>query len=262
MSTTAPEQPIRTGPQTLAGEVAIITGASSGIGAATARELARRGAHVVLAARRAEHLAQQVQAITEAGGKAMAIPTDLADTTQIARLAEQVEAVFGRVDILVNNAGIDLPEAAQLAQAPPEAIIQMIHVNFLAAALLTRAVLPGMLARRHGAIISVASVAGILAVDPLYSGTKFGLRGFMLGLRRQIAGKGVSISVVSPGYIRTPLTRDRHIPMPGPELVARTIADLVTHPRREVIVPRFYRVAIWIDRLLPWLVDIALRPHT
>jgi NAD(P)-dependent dehydrogenase (short-subunit alcohol dehydrogenase family) len=249
----------------LAGEVAIVTGASSGIGAATARELARRGASVVLAARRPDELDAQGRAIKEAGGEAVAIPTDVADEAQLRRLVEQTIERFGRVDILVNNAGFGSGEP--LAETAPEVIRQMVNVNLLSAMLLSRAVLPGMLARRHGVIISVASVAGHIAVAPLYSGTKFGLRGFMLSLRRELLGSGVSVSLVSPGFIRTPMNPTRKGPRPGPELIARTIARLVTHPRREVVTPRFYYVpffyhlAIWIERLCPWLVDFATRPR-
>ncbi|HEY7356993.1 MAG TPA: SDR family oxidoreductase, partial [Ktedonobacterales bacterium] len=170
--------------QPLAGEIAIVTGASSGIGAATARELARQGASVVLAARRADELDVQARAIKTAGGEAVAIPTDVADPAQLTRLVEQTIERFGRVDILVNNAGFGSGEP--LAATTPELITQMVNVNLLSAMLLSRAVLPGMLARRHGAIISVVSVAGHIAIAPLYSGTKFGLRGFMLSLRREL----------------------------------------------------------------------------
>ncbi len=250
--------------QPLAGEIAIVTGASSGIGAATARELAARGAVVVLAARRADELEAQAQAIKAAGGAALAIPTDVADEAQVTRLVEQVIEQFGRVDILVNNAGFG--SGKPLAETAPEAIRHMVNVNLLSAMLLARAVLPGMLARRHGAIISVASVAGHLAVAPLYSGTKFGLRGFMLSLRRELRGSGVSVSVVSPGFIRTAMNNNREH-LPGPEIIARTIARLAQHPRREAIRPRFfyipffYHIAIWIERLFPWVVDLGVRPN-
>lgn len=248
----------------LAGEIAIVTGASSGIGAATARELARQGARVVLAARRADDLDAQAQAIKAAGGAAIAMPTDVADEAQLTRLVAQVIEQFGRVDILVNNAGFGWGEP--LAETAPEVIRQMVSVNLLSAMLLSRAVLPGMLERRHGAIISVASVAGHIAIAPLYSGTKFGLRGFMLSLRRELLGSGVSVSVVSPGFIRTSMNANR-ANLPGPEVIARTIARLVKHPRREVVRPRFfylplfYHLAIGIERLFPWLVDLATRPR-
>lgn len=250
--------------QPLAGEIAIVTGASSGIGAATARELARQGACVVLAARRANDLDAQAQAIKAAGGTAVAISTDVADEAQLTRLVAQVIEQFGRVDILVNNAGFGWGEP--LAETAPEVIRRMVNVSLLSAMLLSRAVLPGMLERRHGAIISVASVAGHIAIAPLYSGTKFGLRGFMLSLRRELLGSGVSVSVVSPGFIRTAMNANR-ASLPGPEVIARTIARLVRHPRREVVRPRFfyvplfYHIAIGIERLFPWIVDFATRPR-
>jgi short-subunit dehydrogenase len=127
-------------------------------------------------------------------------------------------------------------------------------------------VLPGMLARRQGTIISVASMAGHLAISPLYSGTKFGLRGFMLSLRRELLGSGVSVSVISPGFIHAN-PDDGRDGLPGPEIIARAIADLAQHPRREVIRPRFfhipffYHIASWIEHLFPWAVDLATRPR-
>jgi short-subunit dehydrogenase len=123
---------------------------------------------------------------------------------------------------------------------------------------LTNAVLPVMLEQRHGAIISVASVAGHVALNPLYSGTKFGVRGFSLSLRRQLAHSGISVSLVSPGYINTGMNRGSRLPMPGPDLVARIIVKLVVNPRREVIVPGYYRPLAAIANTFPWLVDLAM----
>lgn len=249
----------------LAGEVAIITGASSGIGAATACELARQGARVVLAARREDELNAQVLEIKRMGGEALAVPTDVAISEQLSQLVERAIQSFGRVDILVNNAGI----GQSFADASPEDIKKVVDVNLLSAMLLARAVLPGMRERRHGSIISVASVAGWIATDALYSGTKFGLRGFSRGLRRELLGSGVSVSLVSPGFIRTNMTAQRSTKLPGPEVIARTIARLVRHPRREVIVPRFlrfvpfgYHMAASLEGLAPWLLDLALRPRS
>jgi short-subunit dehydrogenase len=251
---------LRTTAQTrreLAGEVAIVTGASSGIGAATARELGRRGATVVLAARRIEALEAQARAVRAAGGEALAIRTDVADASQVALLADRATTTFGRVDVLVNNAGAGW--SRPLATSPAGDVIALLEVNLLGAMLLTRAVLPGMLERRHGAIVSVGSLSGRVAMEPLYSATKYGLRGFSLALRRQLAGSGVSASLVSPGNVRTAMTTHVGGRLPEPELVATTIADLVTRPQREVVIPgRHYAIAL-LEQVLPSLADRAYR---
>ncbi|HEX3269638.1 MAG TPA: SDR family NAD(P)-dependent oxidoreductase [Ktedonobacterales bacterium] len=241
----------------LAGRVALITGASGGIGSATARELARQGASVILAARRGDVLDALASELGASGVEALAVPTDLTDATQIEPLVERALERFGRIDILVNNAGIGTPRS--LAKTAPDAIRRELEINLVGAVLLTHAVLPGMLERKSGAIISIASVAGHVAVEPLYSATKFGIRGFSLALRRQLRGSGVTVSVVSPGYISTPMTRGNKLPMPGPEVVAKRIAKLARKPKREVIVPGIYRIALWFERYLPWLVDLGVR---
>ena len=242
---------------TLTGHVAIVTGASSGIGAATARELARRGATVVLAARRVGLLDAQVKSITGAGGKAIAIPADMADASDVTMLAERTLASFGRIDVLVNNAGAFWSKP--LASSPPDRVTGLVQVNLLGAMLLTRAVLPSMIRRHHGAIISVGSLSGRVAMEPLYSATKYGLRGFSLALRRQLAGTGVSVSLVSPGNINTEMTRHVAARLPEPSLVAMAIADLIRHPRREVIVPRRHYAIAWLEQALPTLADLVHR---
>jgi short-subunit dehydrogenase len=244
--------------KSLVGAVALVTGASAGIGAATGRELARRGARLALAARRAEELEVVAASIRDAGGEAHTFPVDMAVPEHIERLAAAVTDTFGRVDVLVNNAGIG---AGPLTASSGDEIARIVEVNLLGPMLLTRALLPGMLERRHGRVISVASVAGHIATDPLYSGTKFGLRGFSLALNRKLRGTGVTASLVSPGFIRTSMTAARRTPMPGPEVIAHAIALLALHPRREVIVPRMYRAAVWAERYLPWLADRALSGH-
>lgn len=238
----------------LADEVAIVTGASSGIGAATAHELAMRGAKVVLAARRANRLDAHVRAIREAGGEALAIPTDVADATDVALLVDHTIASLGRVDVLVNNAGTSWVKP--MAASEPNAIVGLVEVNLLGAMLLTGGVLPGMLAREHGAIVFVGSLSGRVAMEPVYSATKYGVRGFALSLRRQLAGSGVSVSLVSPGKIDTAMTEHASGRMPGPELVARTIADLVARPRREVVIPRRHYAIAWLEQALPGFTDV------
>jgi NAD(P)-dependent dehydrogenase (short-subunit alcohol dehydrogenase family) len=172
-------------------------------------------------------------------------------------LAERTLAAFGRVDVLVNNAGAFW--STSLASSSPDQIARLAQVNLIGAMLLTRAVLPGMLERRHGAIISVGSLSGRVAMEPLYSATKYGLRGFSLALRRQLTGTGISVSLVSPGNINTEMTRHIAARLPEPSLVATAIADLVRHPRREVIVPgRHYAIA-WLEQALPTLADLVHR---
>lgn len=240
-------------PQTLIEKVAIVTGASSGIGAATAHELAKRGARVVLAARRADELDKQVYSITRARGLAIGFPTDITDFLQVKQLVERTREVFGRIDILVNNAGASW--AKPVSETSAEEIIRLLHVNLLGAMLLTSEVLPEMLQQRQGAIVSVSSVAGCVATEPLYSAAKFGVRGFSLALRRQLVGSGISVSLVMPGNIHTRMTSIIRERLPEPELVASTIANLVTHPRREVIVPFKYQAVFRLDQLLPGVAD-------
>jgi short-subunit dehydrogenase len=239
--------------QSLQDKVAIVTGASSGIGAATAHELARRGARVVLAARRREELQEQVRTITKAGGMAIGIPTDITDVVQATRLVERAQQVFGPVNVLVNNAGANWVKS--FAQTCAHEISPLLQVNLLGTMLLTNMLLPEMLKQSSATIISVGSVASRVPLEPLYSATKFGVRGFSLALRRQLAGSNVSVSLVTPGNIRTRMTSAMAEYMPGPELVAITIANLVSHPRREVIIPSKYHAVIWLDQFFPAVAD-------
>jgi NAD(P)-dependent dehydrogenase (short-subunit alcohol dehydrogenase family) len=239
----------------IAGQVVIVTGASSGIGAATAVLLAGRGAHVILAARREPELREVADRC--AGEAALIAPTDMTRPEEIRRLVEKTLQTYGRIDVVVNNAGIG--GGGRFDQASEDLIETNLQVNLYAPMLLTRLALPGMLGRGRGTIISVASVAGHVGTEPIYSATKFGLRGFSLALRRQLRGTGVTSSVVSPGFIRTPMNSGRRGRLPGPEIVARAIARLIERPRREVVVPGYYRGAIWAEALVPWLLDRVLR---
>ena len=255
MSMTA-QAPIETR-QKSTGLVAIVTGASSGIGAATARELARLGARVVLAARRPAELEAEAGSIRDQGGEAIAIPVDISNAAQVQRLVERTYDTFGKVDVLVNNAGIGWTKL--LVNSSAEEIIDLVNINLTGAILMTRAVLPGMLERNQGAIINVSSVCGRVAVEPLYSATKYGIRGFSLSLRRQLSGSNVSVSLVSPGNIRTEMTADIKEPMDEPEIVATAIAKLISHPRREVVVPIKHYATVLLEQELPGLADFAYR---
>jgi short-subunit dehydrogenase len=175
----------------------------------------------------------------------------------VALLVKHAVEMFGRVDILVNNAGVGWTKP--VVASSHDEIADLVEVNLLGAMQLTRAVLPSMLQRRHGAIISVGSLSGRVAMEPLYSASKYGLRGFSLALRRQLAGSGISVSLVSPGNIRTEMTRGVQARLPEPDVVASAIADLALRPRREVVVPSRHYAIAWLEQLLPGLADRAHR---
>jgi short-subunit dehydrogenase len=241
--------------------VALITGASRGIGAATARELGRRGYTLALAARSSDALARLTGELARAGCPALPIPTDLCQPDQVRRLAQRAVEHFGQIDVLINNAGIG--GGGVVAKVTDAMVDAQLATNLLAPITLTRLLLPDMLARRRGAIIFVASVVGHIGLPTaaLYGGTKFGLRGFAIGLRREVAARGVNVAIVSPGFIDTNMTKTRRfVPKAPPERVACVIADQIERPRREVVVPGYYRLFIWLDRAAPWLLDLALRP--
>ncbi|AWN23685.1 short-chain dehydrogenase [Deinococcus irradiatisoli] len=246
MSSPLPQAPATTRP------VALLTGASSGIGAAAARELARRGYALVLAARRVEALGALAAELDPSGRHIAAVQADVTRAGDRAHLIAQALERFGRIDALINNAGVSIASGPWWDDPDP---LRVLATNLDAPIELTRLVLPAMRARRSGAVVNVASVAGMVAFQGMYSASKFGLRGFSLALRRELLGSGVQVSLVSPGFVRTELTARASLPMPGPEIVARAIADVLERPRREVVVPGWYRWPALLDQLAPGLLD-------
>lgn len=187
--------------------VAIITGASSGIGQATAKELAGKGIRVMLAARREERLIELKNEIEAAGGQAEYLVTDVTSMTEMNMLAEQTIEHFGQIDILVNNAG--LMPLSLLNKLKTDEWDKMIDVNIKGVLYGIAAVLPHMEKREEGHIINIASVAGhmVFPGSAVYSGTKFAVRAITEGLRGEInPNHNIRATIVSPGTVATELT--------------------------------------------------------
>jgi short-subunit dehydrogenase len=185
----------------LRGKNAIITGASRGLGVYIAKTLAEHGVNVVLAARSVDKL-ENTRAICEAMGvKAIAVPADVASLDDLCRLVATAERELGSVDILVNNAGIEI--VSTFAELSLEQIDEVTRTNYSSALWLTKLVLPSMLARRDGAIVNVASMAGKSPVpfNTIYCGSKAGMINFANALNAELEGTGVHAGSVCPGFV-------------------------------------------------------------
>ncbi|MCU7725905.1 SDR family NAD(P)-dependent oxidoreductase [Actinoplanes sp. KI2] len=226
--------------------VVIVTGASSGIGRATALRLGRAGTTVVLAARRADHL----EAVAAEIGSAVVVPTDVRDPAAIEALVARAREVDGRIDGLVNNAGIG---GKTTVLADDDMVTQMVDINLVAPIRLMRAVVPIMREQGSGSIVNIGSVAGEIGIAGTYSATKFALRGMTDSVRRELAGTGVGVTLIEPGFINTDLTRRTNLP--GPETVAAAVESALRRPRRRIVVPWKYRAAMVAAGALPALVD-------
>jgi short-subunit dehydrogenase len=187
----------------LRGRVVVVTGASAGIGEATAVAFAKRGARVVLAARRLDRLEDLAARIERAGGHALATMVDVTDHEQLERLPAIVKEAYGPADVLVNNAGI--PGGGRFADLTLEQIEAIVRINLLAVIEGTRAFLPGMRARGRGHIVNVASLAARFAAPgaAVYAATKHGVVAFSESLHYEVEPDGVLITSVNPGFVAT-----------------------------------------------------------
>lgn len=233
----------------LDGTVALITGASSGIGAATARALSAQGAAVALVARRKERLEQLAQDITGHGGRALVLETDVTEKDQSRSAVERTVAELGRLDTLVNNAGVSF--LGSIEQAPLDQWDQMVRLNVLGVLYTAHAALPHLLKaaadspRRVADLVNVSSVAGRVASAGMgvYDVTKFGVVAFSESLRQEVTKRHVRVSVIEPGVVATEMSeqvREEDQRFVGVEpLAAEDIADAiqytVTRPRRMAV---------------------------
>jgi len=230
----------------LKGKVAIVTGASSGIGEATAEALAAEGAAVAVAARREERLRGLASRIEERGGRALVVATDVTDRAAVEALVERTRDELGEVDVLVNNAGI-MP-LSFVKNLHVDEWERMVDVNVKGVLYGTAAVLPGMMERRSGHIVNVSSVAGrrMFPAGSVYCATKFAVTAFSEGLRMELSPEyGIRVTSIEPGAVATELadriTDDdveemfapfREMEMLESEDIAESIVYAVTAPPR------------------------------
>ena len=192
----------------------MITGASSGIGRGLAVELARRGAKVGLVARRADVLQEVISEIESAGSKALALPADVQEATSMAAAAEKLRGEFGPIDIMIANAGIGPTRDA--AEINAEEIAGVINVNVIGASNSVAAVIPAMVARGSGHLVVISSLAAYrgLPKSAAYCASKAAVSAFFESLRLDLVPRGIDVTIIHPGFIKTPLTTGRDARMP------------------------------------------------
>jgi short-subunit dehydrogenase len=237
-------------------KVAIVTGASSGIGLATVRLLSLSGARVVLAARSQESLT----VLTKEISNSIAVPTDVTDPAAVKNLVGRTLEIFGRIDILINNAGVLLYKP--MAQSTLEEIRQVMEVNFFGAAACAMEVLPIMKKQKSGVIVNVSSIAGRVGLPNLgfYCASKFALTGFSETLRQEAVSDGVEVITVCPGTIYTPMvktivddaiSRGKKVTRIPPERVAQAMLKAIRQKKIEIFVPEPTRILNLLHFLFP-----------
>jgi short-subunit dehydrogenase len=252
-------------PSSIASKTVVITGASSGIGRAAALEFARRGASLVLAARRAEQLEKVAGECRTLGARCSIVVSDVTKREDCQRLIDSVP----QVDVLVNNAGFAIFDAIESAK--PEDLESMMQTNYFGMVWCTQAALPKMLARGNGTIVNVASIAGIMGYARMggYSATKFAIVGFTEALRDEVIDRGVKVAMVCPGTTDTEFfVQAERGKMPGasrlilavrPEKVARAIANAAEDGRYRRILPFGAAAYMRLKELFPRVAHLLMR---
>lgn len=247
--------------------VLLVSGASSGIGAASARVFAQAGFRVSMAARRLSRLEAIAEEISTGGGQALPVEADLSNYADIQRLVSATLDHFGQVDVLINNAGFG--RLKWLEELDPAADIQaQIQINLIAAILMAREVLPHMIARRAGHIFNMSSLGGFVATPTYaaYSASKFGVRGFTEALRREVGLYGIHVTGIYPGSVKTEFKQHAGIERKTgqttppslvlePGEVARAMLNVYGHPRRAMILPWQMGFSVWMNIFFPGIVD-------
>jgi len=248
----------------LVNKAVLITGASSGIGAAIAEVFARQGAHVALSARSAHKLQALAASL---GSSALSIPADMTDPAQVRRMVETTVERFGRLDILINNAGVGM--YAPVATMLPEHFTRLVSTNWLGPVYAIQSAVPHMRKQGGGQIINISSVAGKVAIPWMgaYCSTKFALNALSDTLRLELARDRIQVISVCPGRIATPFGRNAfrdpgYRPLPPSGISADRVAQAVLRAslrgKREIVVPASNWLFVWCHALFPRLTDGAV----
>jgi short-subunit dehydrogenase len=253
------------------GKVVIVTGASSGIGEATAREFAREGAKVTLAARRIdrlEALAQEI-AVMGSGAETLVVRADLSKLEDIQTIVAETTEKFHRIDVLVNNAGFGRLDWLEKLD-PVKDIQAQFDINVMGVVQMTRQTLPVMIKQRSGHIINMCSMAGLVATPTytVYAACKHAVHGFSEALRREIKPWGIEVSMIYPGGVTTEFSKHagikRKTGATTPKFlllsagqVARAVVQLVRRPRAMQIIPWMWSLTMWLNRNINWFVDYS-----
>lgn len=251
------------------GKVVIVTGASSGIGEATAREFAKEGARIVLAARRVDKLQELAGEIAamNSGAETLVIQADLSKLEDIQAMIRQTLERFNRIDVLVNNAGFGRLDWLENLD-PVKDIQAQIDVNVMGVIQTTRQVLPVMIEQRSGSIINMCSMAGLVGTPTysIYAASKHAVHGFSEALRREVKPWGIDVSLIYPGGVVTEFTqhagikRKTNAKTPAfmlltAEQVGQAVVKLVRNPKRMLVIPWLWNVTVFMNKFLPGLVD-------
>jgi short-subunit dehydrogenase len=242
-----------------AGQVAIVTGASSGIGWALARTLAAEGCKVGLVARRREQLAELAGQIEKAGGTAAFAVADVTERSQTVAAIHDIAARLGPVDLLIANAGVGAPTTVEPFNTGD--IEKMFRVNVLGVVYSLEAVLPQMLQRRRGHLAAISSLAAYqgLPGESAYTSSKAAVNVFMDGLRIQLRSKGIAVTTICPGFVRTPMTEVNEFKMPWvltAEEAARRIVRALKRQRKVYNFPWQTALLMKLTRWAPdWLLE-------
>lgn len=235
-----------------ANQVAVITGASSGIGMEVAKELARNRCHVGLIARRREKLYDLAEELSEFGVRTAIAPADVADGAELRSAIRDVREELGPIDLLLANAGISQVEPLDVDEAE-----NIFRVNTLGVVYAVEAVLPEMMDRGSGHIAAVSSLSAYKGFPghAAYCGSKAAVNSYMEALRLQLRKKGVAVSTICPGFIRTPMTSDNTYPMPFLMNADKAARRIVRALRRKKKVYNFPRRTSMLVKMLRWLPD-------